>query len=154
MPYCTATVQELLRYGALVTTLPHAAINTATLGGYTIPAGTNIMPLFPAVLHDEKFWGDPDVFRPERFLDEAGRLVSADHPNRKHMLQFGAGIRACVGEAFALKRLFVFLTSIVQAFDILPGSDTLVPCNRESLQTGPILQMSRYTVKLVERKAK
>lgn len=152
MPYCVATILELLRYGALVTSLPHVALEDSSLGGYEIPAGTIIFQLLPAVLHDKAFWGDPDIFRPDRFLNDDGSLLPADHPNRKHMLQFGAGPRVCIGEAFAQKRMFIFLTSLVQAFDLLPG-DTLVPCDYKSyLQRGLMVQRP-YTIKLMPRKA-
>ena len=151
MPYSVATIYELLRYGALVVSVPHAALETTTLGGYKIPVGTTVVPLLPAVLHDKTFWGDPENFRPERFLDENSNLLLADHPIRKHMLQFGAGPRVCIGEAFALKRLFIFLTSIIQSFDLEPGSDLLVPCDYASYRNGGILFQQPYLIKLHPR---
>jgi len=36
--------------------------------------------------NDPNFWGDPEVFRPERFLDEKGHLLKKDYS-----LPFGAG---------------------------------------------------------------
>ena len=33
--------------------------------------------------HHSAEWGDPFTFRPERFLDESGRLLPATHPIRK-----------------------------------------------------------------------
>lgn len=35
---------------------------------------------------DANFWGDPEVFRPERFLNEKGELLKKDYS-----LPFGAG---------------------------------------------------------------
>lgn len=35
---------------------------------------------------DKDLWGDPEVFRPERFLDESGQLKKKDWS-----LPFGAG---------------------------------------------------------------
>ena len=37
--------------------------------------------------HDERYWDKPWDFIPERFLDEEGRLVTADHPNRRRYMQ-------------------------------------------------------------------
>jgi methyl farnesoate epoxidase/farnesoate epoxidase len=38
--------------------------------------------------HDPDIWGDAEVFRPERFLDESGtKLVK-----HEELMQFGAGI--------------------------------------------------------------
>jgi cytochrome P450 len=36
--------------------------------------------------NDPDFWGDPEVFRPERLLDEKGQLLEKDYT-----LPFGAG---------------------------------------------------------------
>jgi len=39
-----------------------------------------------SVHKDEKVWGDPDVFRPERFLDSEGNVT-----NLTHLIPFGMG---------------------------------------------------------------
>ncbi len=36
---------------------------------------------------DKKYWGDPEIFRPERHLNSDGKL--SVHPD--HFLPFGAG---------------------------------------------------------------
>ena len=39
-----------------------------------------------SVLMDEEHWGDPETFRPERFLDESGRFT-----RDPYMVPFSAG---------------------------------------------------------------
>jgi cytochrome P450 len=95
MPYACATILELLRFTNVVPTLVHETLEDTTVGGYAVPAGTKVVPLFWALHHDESYWGDPWVFRPERFLDDGGRLVTLDHTNRKHLMAFGSGLRVC-----------------------------------------------------------
>ena len=151
MPYSVATIYELLRYASLVPTFPHVGLETETIGGYKIPPGTIILPLYIAILHDKKLWGDPEVFRPERFLDEDGNLLPADHPTRKCMLQFGAGPRVCIGETFAQKRLFIMLVSIVRSFDLQRGA-VLVPCDFTSYKNSALLHHQPYTIKLIARR--
>ena len=67
MPYTSATIYELLRYTSLVPTLSHSALESASLANHLVPAGTVIVPLFAALHHDGKFWGDPKLFDPSDF---------------------------------------------------------------------------------------
>ncbi len=128
MPYLRATILECLRvfppapYGGL----PHVTINDATLPDYgVIPKGTGLMINTWALHHDESFWEDPSVIRPERFLDADGELLPPDHPNRKHVLPFGAGPRVYLGEVFARTRIFLWTAAVVNRFKFkpAPGSD-------------------------------
>lgn len=42
---------------------------------------------FNGVLMNKDFWGDPEVFRPERFIDNEGKIVVPDY-----YLPFGFGM--------------------------------------------------------------
>ena len=59
--------------------------------------GTRIIVNMWAVNHDESFWKDPFVFKPERFLDGLGNLLAADSEPRKRVVVFGGGYRRCIG---------------------------------------------------------
>nr|CAD7430294.1 unnamed protein product [Timema monikensis]CAD7436102.1 unnamed protein product [Timema monikensis] len=60
---------------------------------------------------DRKYWGDPDNFRPERFLESNG-TVRKDEA----LLPFGQGKRSCLGESLARSNLFITFTSLLQNF--------------------------------------
>jgi cytochrome P450 len=47
----------------------------ASLKGYNIPKDTWIFPMVYAVTEDKKIWKDPEEFRPERFINDAGKFV-------------------------------------------------------------------------------
>ena len=49
------------------------------LGGYRIPEKTMIVPLFWAMNLNPQLWDDPHSFRPERFLDDEGKLRRCDN---------------------------------------------------------------------------
>ncbi|KAF0314744.1 Farnesoate epoxidase [Amphibalanus amphitrite] len=72
-PLTLAAIDETLRYATLTPFNRHfAAAGGATLQGYHIPAGSVILVDINSLHHDPDVWGDPDVFRPDRFLGEEG----------------------------------------------------------------------------------
>ena len=58
------------------------------MGGYHLPKGTWVHIDIWGVHHDAKYWPQPDVFRPERFLSGAAE-AEGRHPNA--FLAFGLG---------------------------------------------------------------
>ncbi len=123
MPYTRAFIYEVLRYTSPVPlSVLHRATQDVDISGYNIPKGTQIQPNLWALHHDPDFWRDPENFRPERFLDDLGELIPADHERRKHLMPFGAGTRLCLGEPFALARLFIWTARLIQRFRIVPAS--------------------------------
>ncbi len=122
MPYTRAFIYEVLRYTSVVPLgVGHRAEEDVEIGGFTVPKGIQIRTNLWSLHNDPDFWTNPEDFQPERFLDETGGVVPADHPNRKHLMPFGAGTRVCLGEAFALARLFIWITAMIQRFSITPA---------------------------------
>ena len=131
---------------------PHAALETTTLGGHVIPAGTTLVSVLSAVHHDRTCWVDPENFCPERFLDDDGKIFPADHSIRKRVQEFGTEPRVGVGETFALKRIFIFLTCLIQSFDLHPSNGQLTPCDYKSYKSrGFNLIQQTYMIKLLPR---
>ena len=121
MPYTEAMILDVMRNTrVLPLTGSHKATRDTTLGGYHIPAGVTVLLSLWSIHHDPHFWQDPYAFKPERFLDPEGHLVTIDHPNRRQILPFGAGPRSCPGEAFARGRLFLFIAMFCQRLTVTP----------------------------------
>ena len=121
MSYLRATILETLRHFSVAPFggVLHVTRKDTELKGYgAIPKGTTFIINTWSLHHEKALWGDPEKFRPERFLDEDGELLAADHPNRKHLLPFGAGPRVCIGEVFAMARLFMWTSTLVNKFVI------------------------------------
>ncbi|KAL5013030.1 hypothetical protein ScPMuIL_011581 [Solemya velum] len=68
--------------------------------------------------------GDPEAFRPSRFLDENGQIMRA---KTDKVIAFSMGRRACIGESLAKMELFLFLTAMVQKFKFLPPNGESPP---------------------------
>jgi len=94
LPYTECVIMEVLRYVSVFPlSVMHSTLEEVRLGGYVIPKDIVITPNLYAVLHDEEIWGDPETFRPERFLLPDGT------PNKTHeaFFPFSYGKRVCIG---------------------------------------------------------
>ncbi|KAK6187152.1 hypothetical protein SNE40_005240 [Patella caerulea] len=110
--YTMATINEIMRFSNIVPlAVPHAATRDTELRGYKIREGTILLPNFYSVSHDEQTWGDPNNFRPERYLDENGEL---DKNKTDLFTPFSLGRRKCLGEFLARMEVFLFFTAILQ----------------------------------------
>lgn len=75
LPYLQAAVAESQRIRPVVPTgIPHGALRDTRIAGYRVPRGTMVMPLQWAVHMSPEYWSRPEVFDPERFLDEEGKF--------------------------------------------------------------------------------
>ncbi|XP_069701115.1 methyl farnesoate epoxidase-like isoform X2 [Periplaneta americana] len=93
--------------------LPHRALKDAVLMGHTIPEGATLLVSLWSLHMDSEHWGDPEVFRPQRFLDDKGCVVQDDW-----FVPFGFGKRRCLGEMLARSSLFLFFSSLLHNFSI------------------------------------
>lgn len=117
--YTEAFIMETQRLGNLVINgVPRTPAHDTKFRGYTIPKGAIILPDFDSVLMDPKIWTNPEEFRPERFINEEGKIFKPDG-----FIPFSAGRRNCVGEQLARMELFLFIASLVQKFKFVTPSD-------------------------------
>ena len=117
LQYCQATILEILRVGSTAPgTLMHQAMKNVEVGGYNFKKGTIFIGNFYSTHFDEKYWDEPQQFRPERFLSDDGKILT-DTPN---FFPFSVGKRVCLGESLAKVELFLFFTAIVKNFQFDP----------------------------------
>lgn len=119
LPYTQAVLLEIQRIASVLPlSFPHCPMHTTKVLGYTIPKGTFVFENLWAVHHDPNYWGDPDVFRPERFITPEGAVKQPEY-----LIPFSTGKRICMGESLAKLELFLFFAAIMHQyrFSRVPG---------------------------------
>ena len=100
MPYFMACIQETIRYvPSIPVILPrYAPEGGLVINGVHIPGGTEIGANPFVINRDKRVFGeDADIFRPERWLEDAERTRKME----KTVFTFGTGSRECLGIRFA-----------------------------------------------------
>lgn len=117
LPYTEATILELLRITSLAPlAIPHKTTRDTCIGGFSIPKDTDVYINLYSI-HMDCSWGDPKIFRPERFLTSTGEL---DALMIENILPFSAGRRRCLAEHLAKVELFLFFSFMLQQFKYTP----------------------------------
>ncbi|CAB3408038.1 unnamed protein product [Caenorhabditis bovis] len=117
LPYTCAFLQEVYRLGYVlpVNFLRSTLQHVPDCEGYSLQPGTRVIAQFQSVHVDKKHFDDPQVFRPERFLNENGDYVRDDRVN-----PFSLGKRSCLGENLARMEVFLYFCTLVQHFEWKP----------------------------------
>ena len=88
LPYTEAVLFETQRWRTIVPLgVPHIASEDTTVSGYDVPKGAFIVSNIWAVHNDPNVWNEPDQFKPERFLDETGKVR-----RREEFMPFSTGM--------------------------------------------------------------
>ncbi|MFO1323461.1 MAG: cytochrome P450 [Burkholderiales bacterium] len=137
-PYVRRALDETLRLYPPGWLLTRRSIRAATIGGYALPARTDVL-ISPYLIHRHPaYWPDPDAFDPDRFLPER----SADR-NRFVYLPFGLGPRACIGEHLALIEMHAHVIMLARRFDLaLVAGQTVEVEPQVNLRTRQPLHMN------------
>ncbi|CAI0408826.1 unnamed protein product [Linum tenue] len=120
LKYLDAVIKETCRlHLALVT---RTANQTCTVGGFTVPQGTEVVDNGWAIHRDPQFWDEPSEFRPERFLDGGdGRPPPFDFmgggSSSFRYIPFGSGRRSCAGVNLAERMMKYVLASFLHCFE-------------------------------------
>ncbi|MFQ6395286.1 cytochrome P450 [Nocardia sp. KC 131] len=87
------------------------------IGGYPIPAGTNVLWCSYLMHRHKQYWDDPERFDLDRFneLDNGRGDPAGYYP-------FGAGPRLCIGNTFAMAEMQFAIAMILQRHRLVPIS--------------------------------
>ncbi|MGH3799941.1 MAG: cytochrome P450 [Pseudonocardiaceae bacterium] len=107
-----AVCKESLRVRPVVFEFGRKLTAPVQLAGYRIPAGTILAPSINLVHHSSRHYPDPDVFRPQRFLDQRADPAV--------WLPFGGGVRRCLGATFAQVEMRTVLREVLRRVELAP----------------------------------
>jgi cytochrome P450 len=102
LTFTRAVLDETLRLFPPAWALARVSLQDRALAEFVCKAGTEVV-IAPWIMHrDQRFFTEPELFRPERWLSktELPRCV---------YLPFGAGPRVCIGHHFALTEALLVL---------------------------------------------
>uniref|UniRef100_T1H914 Uncharacterized protein n=1 Tax=Rhodnius prolixus TaxID=13249 RepID=T1H914_RHOPR len=122
LKYMGAFLMELQRHANITpTTVSHRAKSDVEILGFDTTVLANLYSLHA----DKHHWGDPENFRPERFINSNGELIHDDW-----FLPFGLGKRKCMGENLAKASLFLFVTALLNEFTVTAVTNDKLPTLR------------------------
>ncbi len=122
LPFTEATIMELQRIRAILpVSIMHMTSQEVTVNGYNLPKGTFVINHIQAIHDNEKVFPNPEKFDPTRFIKD-GQFQP--HP---HIIPFGTGKRRCVGEVLARVSVFIYITRLLQRFNIKSPDGKKIP---------------------------
>ena len=118
LTYLDGVISEAMRLYPPAWTVNRNALEPFDLGGYHFPAGTRAIISQWVIHHLPEVWGDPEVFRPERWTPAFRQSLP-----KGAYFPFGAGPRICIGMPLAEMEARLLLATIVQRFTprVVPG---------------------------------
>lgn len=147
-PWLHAVLHESLRLYPPAWVVSRRTVRADVLSGVDVPAGTTAI-ISPWLVHrGPSSWPQPDVFRPERFLNEPGTTARADY------IPFGIGPRLCIGREFALGEMAIVLGEVLSQYSLaVPGESWRPPAPQALLSVHPTDGMPLRLVPLGSRMA-
>jgi cytochrome P450 len=109
-----AVVRETLRVRPVFRYTSRRLRKPLVLGAYTLPAGVAVGANIYLAQHRGDHYDEPDVFKPERFLDST--------PTSGTWVPFGGGIRRCLGASFATYEMGVVVRSVLEVAELRSAS--------------------------------
>ncbi|KAN0030274.1 hypothetical protein ACTA71_010036 [Dictyostelium dimigraforme] len=116
IPYIMMIIKETYRkYPAALIGIPHITTEDVSIEGHKIAAGTQIIQNIYASQRCDQFFKNPDIFNPERFEENKNN----DCNSQTNLLNFGIGVRDCIGKTFADFEIFTLLGSLINRYEFV-----------------------------------
>ena len=127
LPYLGAVVYETIRLHPILAECARIPMQPMEILGRTIQAGQALVVSIVNIHHDPILYPEPNIFRPERFIERKYNVFE--------FLPFGGGHRRCMGAGLAEYSLRIALAEMVMSWDFeSAGKDRDV---RRNIAMGP-----------------
>lgn len=111
----SAVINETMRLYPPAWISDRVALQDDEFRGFRIPKDTILVLFYYGLHRDNKYFDDPEAFRPDRFLKK-----NSDKERTKAFYPFGSGPRLCIGNNFAMAEMAIFLEEFVSNFQVEP----------------------------------
>jgi len=116
LPYLTACIEENLR---VFPPTPIGLLRSVNDGGdiidgHAVPGGTSVSVSAWCASHNPENFKDPDVFVPERYMDDPTYASDKKLASRP----FSMGPRGCIGKDMSYMEMRLVLTRMIWSFDL------------------------------------
>lgn len=111
--YTESVVLETMRLYPPVWLITREAIEDCEVGGIEIRRGSSILMSQWVVHRDGRFFDNPEVFNPDRWMGNPGR----DLPTGAYF-PFSLAARACIGKAFGMAEAILLIATIFQKYHL------------------------------------
>jgi cytochrome P450 len=124
-----AVVKETLRLRPVIAAVARRLTAPMNIGGVRLPAGVTVSPSIYLMHRRPEIYPDPQLFRPERFLEQRAGTYT--------WIPFGGGVRRCLGAAFAEYEMRVVLGTLFDSCTVRPTNKRPEPVRRRGLTQAP-----------------
>jgi len=121
--FLEAVLRESIRLLPPVSFYSRKAVTDCVLNGVDVPKDSAILVSTWQSHHDEKFWKDPFVFNPDRWLQTPDFLEQNTYGS-DNFCPFGRGLRQCMGYPYGLLNMKVVVVEFVLHTDFTTFADT------------------------------
>lgn len=142
LKYLDLVIKEVLRLYPSVPTIARELDHDVEFKGKIIPKDTVFSIFIYGINRDPDYHDDPELFKPERFLDVSSKKPYAYVP-------FSAGPRNCIGQKYAMLEMKALISKMLMHFEILLSNPS------SELELAPEIILKAHNgvnVKLVECK--
>lgn len=121
--YLRACLTESMRMAPAISASPFREVESGgvIVDGQALPAGCDVGTGIYAIQHNDRYYADPFLFRPERWIvgsQEEGLSCKEDVDAAQNaFMAFGKGSRICIGRPLAFQESMTFMAMMLYLFD-------------------------------------